>query len=99
MATLYRKHFATAQRIAVQEGCSADLVAHRIGHLESLFAVNPAIPERLESAGLLAGACNGIALGAKFERDDVEERLARRELGYQARVDAKLCLMQLELME
>lgn len=99
MATLYEKHFAAAQRIAVREGGAAELVALRIGRFESLFVANPALPQQLEDVGLLAAACNRIALGAKFERNDVEERLARGELGYQARVDAKLCLMNLGLMD
>lgn len=99
MATRYEKQFATAHGFAVREGGLPGIVEHRIGRFAALFIANPALPEQLESAGLLAGACNRIALGAKFARDDVEERLARGELSFQARTDAKLCLMSLGLLE
>lgn len=100
MATTYRKHLESARRFALSDGVPEGIADSRLGKFESLIEANPRIAEQLEDVRLLAPACNRIALNAKFDATELEQRLAQTaELGYQTKVDVKLCLMHLGLVE
>lgn len=100
MATSYGKHLSSARSVAAQDGVPDGIVDARIGRFESLFQLNPSIAQRLEEVGLLAAACNRVALGAKFDATEIEQRLAQASaLTEHQRVEGKLCLMNIGLLE
>lgn len=100
MTAAYRKHLESARRFALSDGVPEGIADSRLGRFESLIESNPRIAEQLEEVGLLAPACNRIALNAKLDATELDERLAQTaELGYQTKVDARLCLMHLGLVD